>query len=335
MKNTLAVAILGVATLAFVGGGCKKKVAAAPPAPPAAVQPAPAPQPPPQQAAPAPARSGAAGPGTAAATQGSGCRNPRAHRDAARQDRGRLFRLRQAHPASRCHQGAASRLHRTPRHRGPVLRLPGDHRRPRRRARFGSLQPGTGRCPRQGRQGLSLQHWNPRRQLAIISYGKDRPVCEEHDETCWQKNRRIHFVSHEVDRRVPPEGGTWRSALRCVTPLFSASRCGEWHIRVPPPPACSARRTLQPEFPPDKSAHHHKRFLRSCRYLVHVCLFGTRRSRSTGHRLRRSRIAFAIRWHACGSCKPRRRCRPFRLRCGGSDRSAGSWRVTAWRASSC
>jgi peptidoglycan-associated lipoprotein len=35
----------------------------------------------------------------------------------------------------------------------------------------------------------------PASQLAIISYGKDRPVCEEHDETCWQKNRRIHFVA--------------------------------------------------------------------------------------------------------------------------------------------
>jgi outer membrane protein OmpA-like peptidoglycan-associated protein len=26
-------------------------------------------------------------------------------------------------------------------------------------------------------------------------YGKDRPVCQEHDETCWQKNRRIHIVA--------------------------------------------------------------------------------------------------------------------------------------------
>ena len=35
----------------------------------------------------------------------------------------------------------------------------------------------------------------PDNQLSIISYGKDRPVCQEHDETCWQKNRRIHLVA--------------------------------------------------------------------------------------------------------------------------------------------
>jgi peptidoglycan-associated lipoprotein len=35
----------------------------------------------------------------------------------------------------------------------------------------------------------------PASQLAIISYGKDKPVCDEHDEACWQRNRRIHFVT--------------------------------------------------------------------------------------------------------------------------------------------
>jgi peptidoglycan-associated lipoprotein len=32
-------------------------------------------------------------------------------------------------------------------------------------------------------------------QLAVVSYGKDKPVCDEHDEACWQKNRRIHIVA--------------------------------------------------------------------------------------------------------------------------------------------
>ena len=32
-------------------------------------------------------------------------------------------------------------------------------------------------------------------QLSVISYGKDKPVCEEHDEACWQRNRRIHIVA--------------------------------------------------------------------------------------------------------------------------------------------
>jgi len=35
----------------------------------------------------------------------------------------------------------------------------------------------------------------PEAQLSVISYGKDKPVCDEHDETCWQKNRRIHIVA--------------------------------------------------------------------------------------------------------------------------------------------
>jgi len=37
--------------------------------------------------------------------------------------------------------------------------------------------------------GLGL----PENQLTIISYGKDKPVCTDHDEDCWQKNRRAHI----------------------------------------------------------------------------------------------------------------------------------------------
>jgi peptidoglycan-associated lipoprotein len=40
----------------------------------------------------------------------------------------------------------------------------------------------------------------PGDQLSIISYGKDRPVCQEHDEACWQKNRRIHIVATMASR---------------------------------------------------------------------------------------------------------------------------------------
>ncbi len=34
-------------------------------------------------------------------------------------------------------------------------------------------------------------------RLIKISYGKERPQCTESDETCWQKNRRVHFVPGE------------------------------------------------------------------------------------------------------------------------------------------
>jgi len=34
----------------------------------------------------------------------------------------------------------------------------------------------------------------PADQLKILSYGKDRPICVDHDEACWQKNRRAHIT---------------------------------------------------------------------------------------------------------------------------------------------
>ncbi|HMD30270.1 MAG TPA: peptidoglycan-associated lipoprotein Pal, partial [Candidatus Acidoferrales bacterium] len=32
-------------------------------------------------------------------------------------------------------------------------------------------------------------------RMVTTSYGKERPFCTEHDESCWQQNRRGHFVS--------------------------------------------------------------------------------------------------------------------------------------------
>ena len=34
----------------------------------------------------------------------------------------------------------------------------------------------------------------PADRLKTISYGKERPQCTEQEESCWQKNRRVHFV---------------------------------------------------------------------------------------------------------------------------------------------
>jgi peptidoglycan-associated lipoprotein len=35
----------------------------------------------------------------------------------------------------------------------------------------------------------------PQAQLTVISYGKEKPVCSEQSEECWQKNRRAHVVA--------------------------------------------------------------------------------------------------------------------------------------------
>jgi peptidoglycan-associated lipoprotein len=39
----------------------------------------------------------------------------------------------------------------------------------------------------------------PGNQLAVMSYGKDKPICTEHDEACWQKNRRTHITQAEAN----------------------------------------------------------------------------------------------------------------------------------------
>lgn len=31
-------------------------------------------------------------------------------------------------------------------------------------------------------------------QLSVVSYGEERPVCRQHDESCWSKNRRVDIV---------------------------------------------------------------------------------------------------------------------------------------------
>lgn len=32
-------------------------------------------------------------------------------------------------------------------------------------------------------------------RISLISYGKEKPVCTEHDEACWQKNRKDDLVA--------------------------------------------------------------------------------------------------------------------------------------------
>jgi peptidoglycan-associated lipoprotein len=189
------VAILGIAAIAFVGAGCKKKVAAAPPAPPAAVKPTPAPPPPPQQAVVAPAP-----PAPPAPVQPA----PRKVPDAATRTRIEtlLSRIEDAYfdydkhtlrpDAIKALQADSAEL------RDIVVQYP-DYRvtieghADERGSEAYNLALGDARA-KSARDYLS-SIGIPASQVAIISYGKDKPVCEEHDETCWQKNRRIHFVA--------------------------------------------------------------------------------------------------------------------------------------------
>jgi peptidoglycan-associated lipoprotein len=39
-----------------------------------------------------------------------------------------------------------------------------------------------------------MAHGVPAARMVAISYGKERPICTEHDESCWAKNRRAHFL---------------------------------------------------------------------------------------------------------------------------------------------
>jgi peptidoglycan-associated lipoprotein len=38
----------------------------------------------------------------------------------------------------------------------------------------------------------------PERRMSTISYGQELPVCTEHNEGCWQKNRHDRFIPRNV-----------------------------------------------------------------------------------------------------------------------------------------
>jgi peptidoglycan-associated lipoprotein len=40
----------------------------------------------------------------------------------------------------------------------------------------------------------------PSQQLGVVSYGKEKPACQESTEGCWQKNRRIHIVANATSK---------------------------------------------------------------------------------------------------------------------------------------
>ena len=54
---------------------------------------------------------------------------------------------------------------------------------------------GLGDRRAQAAKDFLVQLGVPADKLRTISYGKERPVCTEASEGCWQKNRRAHFAS--------------------------------------------------------------------------------------------------------------------------------------------
>jgi peptidoglycan-associated lipoprotein len=44
-----------------------------------------------------------------------------------------------------------------------------------------------------------VSHGIAARRIAIVSYGEERPVCQEHADACWAKNRRAHLLLKKRD----------------------------------------------------------------------------------------------------------------------------------------
>jgi peptidoglycan-associated lipoprotein len=44
-------------------------------------------------------------------------------------------------------------------------------------------------------QEFLVQMGIPAAQLSLVSYGKDRPICTDNTEDCWQRNRRAHVTA--------------------------------------------------------------------------------------------------------------------------------------------
>jgi peptidoglycan-associated lipoprotein len=196
VKYSSRLVILAVAVTAMIGAGCaKKKVAAQappPPAPPAAA--AAQPQPAPQQA-----RATAPAPAPAPAVQ-QPSRTPSAE-TRARIDT-LLGRIEDAYfdydqhtlrpDAIKALQADSSEL-RDILKDYPTYKLTIEGHADERGSAEYNMALGQERAD--AAKAYLVQVGIPNGQLATVSYGKEKPACDEHDEACWQKNRRIHIVA--------------------------------------------------------------------------------------------------------------------------------------------
>jgi peptidoglycan-associated lipoprotein len=194
MKNSARLTLVAIAAMGLMAAGCAKKqvAAATPPAPQPAAAPAPQAAPPaPAQPAPAPVERASAPPAPRMPTAAERARIETL-----------LARIEDAYfdynqhtlrpDAIKALQADSSEL------RDIISQYP-DYKL--------TIE---GHCDERGSEAYNLALGDARAkaakdylvgvgisdaQLNVISYGKDKPVCEDHDEACWQKNRRIHFVA--------------------------------------------------------------------------------------------------------------------------------------------
>src|SRR5216684_3453039 len=191
MKSRL-LAVSAAITLCLAAGGCKKKVAAAPPPPPPPSS-STASTTPPRNTTTAPPVTRTEAPPTAPS------RMPDAATRARIQDL--LNRIQDAYfdydkhtirpDAEAALRSDAQTLAEIIR-QYPDFKLTVEGHCDERGSEEYNLALGDARS-KQAKQylaGLGL----PDNQLKELSYGKDRPVCTEHDEACWQKNRRAHLT---------------------------------------------------------------------------------------------------------------------------------------------
>ncbi len=195
MKNTREAVLITVATLSMFGAGCAKKKAAAivPPSPPAPTATAPstpaAAQPRREESAPAPVAVAAPKPtypdaATRARIDQLLARIEDAYFDydkhtlrpdaikALQTDSGELRDILKDYPAYK-------------------LTIEG-HCDERGSAEY-NMQLGQARA--ESAKSYLVQVGIAGDQLGVVSYGKEKPACNEQEEGCWQKNRRIHIVA--------------------------------------------------------------------------------------------------------------------------------------------
>jgi peptidoglycan-associated lipoprotein len=196
MTNFRGLAIVALAAVSMIGAGCKKKVAAAAAPPPPATQPAAA-APLTQPAAEQP-RTVAQTPAPARASEPPRTPNAvtRARIDTL------LARIEDAYfdydkhtlraDAIQALQADSTEL-RDILKDYPDYKLTVEGHCDERGSAEYNMALGQERA--QAAKDYLVQVGIPDGQLATISYGKEKPACEEHDEACWQKNRRIHIVA--------------------------------------------------------------------------------------------------------------------------------------------